>query len=292
MSKTYLRAGLIINTTKTEILSTPSPDAPTFSISGNQLKHSENFTYFGSNLSFSGDLANEIQRRINLASLAFGRLSKRVFGNQNLTIHTKIVVYNALVISTILYGCETWVPYRRHIRLQESFHIRRLQLILGLRWWHKVTQSEIRSRAGIPTIESMLLHRQLLWLGHVIRMPHCRLPHCVLYGQLKLGRRSVGGQQKRIKDHIMSILKRCNIPLAGWRISHPKVLPGDLPVLLECHTLTMNTIVLQLSDAVAHISMLQCSAQFRILIINANFVVDNATHALASSATAKTHFQH
>ena len=38
MSETYLRAGLVINTTKTEILSTPSPDASTFSISGNQLK--------------------------------------------------------------------------------------------------------------------------------------------------------------------------------------------------------------------------------------------------------------
>ena len=86
-----------------------------------------------------------------------------MFGNPNLTIHTKIVVYDAVVISTILYGCETWVPYRRHIRLLESFHIRRLQLILGLRWWHKVIHSEIRTWAGIPTIESMLLHRQLRW---------------------------------------------------------------------------------------------------------------------------------
>ena len=48
MSETYLRAGLIINTTKTEILSTSSPDAQTFTISGNQLlKNSENFTYLG-----------------------------------------------------------------------------------------------------------------------------------------------------------------------------------------------------------------------------------------------------
>ena len=137
-----------------------------------------------------------------------------VFGNQNLTIHTKIVVYNAVVISTILYGYETWVPCRRLIRLLESFHIRRLQLILGLRWWHKVPHSEIRSWAGIPTIESMLLQCQLHWLGHVIRMPHSRLPHCVLYGQLRLGHRSVGGQMKRFKDHIKSILRKCNIPFS------------------------------------------------------------------------------
>ena len=137
-----------------------------------------------------------------------------MLGNQNLTIHTKIVVYNAVVISNILYGCETWVPYRRHIRLLESFHIRRIQSILGLRWWHKVTHSEIRSRDGIPTNESMLLHRQLCWLGHAIRMPHSKLPHCVLYVQLRLGRRSVGGQRKCFKDHIKSILIKCNIPFS------------------------------------------------------------------------------
>ena len=56
---------------------------------------------------------------------------------------------------------------------------------------------------------------------------------------------------------------------------------------LECNTLTMNTVELQLQDAVADISMLKCSAQFRILLINAYFVEDNASHALASSATVK-----
>ena len=61
-------------------------------------------------------------------------------------------------------------------------------------------------------------------------------------------------------------------------------------MLLDCHTLTMNTIVLQRSDAFVDISMLQCSAQFRILFINAHIVVDNATHALASSATTRPTF--
>ena len=125
-----------------------------------------------------------------------------------------IAVHNAIAIPTILYGCKTCVPYHRHIRLLESVHIRRLQLNLGLRWRHKVTHSEIRPRAGIPSIESMLLHRQLLWLGHVIRMPHSRLPNCMLHGQLKLGHRSVGEQKKCLKDHIKSILKKCNIPFS------------------------------------------------------------------------------
>ena len=85
-------------------------------------------------------------------------------------------------------------------------------------------------------------------------------------------------------------LKSATFILAGWRLSQPTEPPGDRPAPLECHTLTMNTIELQLSDAVADISMHQCSAQFRILLIHANFVADNATHALASSAIAKPTF--
>ena len=213
----------------------------------------------------------------------FFRLSKRVFGNQNLTIHTRTTVNDAVVISAILYGCETWVPYRRHIRLLESFHIRGLQLILGLHWWHKVTYSEIRSRAGILSIESMLLQRQHRWLGLVIRMRHSRLPHCVIYGLLILGHRSVLVDIRNASNPMNSAA----FPLTGWRLSHPTDLPSDLPVTLQCHTLAMNTIELQLSDAVADISMLQCSTQFHIMFINTHFVADNAFHALASSATVR-----
>ena len=85
-------------------------------------------------------------------------------------------------------------------------------------------------------------------------------------------------------------LKSATFLLAGWRLLYPTDLPGDLPVPSECHTLMLNMIELQLSDTVADISMLQCSVQFQILFINANFVADNASQALASSATVKPTF--
>ena len=85
-------------------------------------------------------------------------------------------------------------------------------------------------------------------------------------------------------------VKSATFHLTGWRLSHQTELPDDLPVPLKCHALTLNTIGLQLSDVVADTSMLQCSAQFRILFINAHFVADNASHALASSDTVKPTF--
>ena len=61
--------------------------------------------------------------------------------------------------------------------------------ILGIRWWHRKTHTEIRDSAKIEPIELLLLQRQLRWLGHVIRMPSNRLPRRLFYGELLLGQR-------------------------------------------------------------------------------------------------------
>ena len=47
ISETYLRAGLVVNVTKTEVLNALSIDAPTFSISRNKLNNSEILIYIG-----------------------------------------------------------------------------------------------------------------------------------------------------------------------------------------------------------------------------------------------------
>ena len=51
--------------------------------------------------------------------------------------------------------------------------------------------------------------------------------------------------------------------------------------------MTLNTIKLQLSDAVADTSMLQCPAHFQIPLTSVCLVANNATHVLASTATVK-----
>ena len=132
--------------------------------------------------------------------------------NRDLSTRSKMAVYNAICVSTLFYACEGWTPYRRHIRAFEAFHIRCLQTILYVHWWDKIPHVEIRHRAGTTCLETILLRRQLRWLGHVIRIPGNRLPRRLLYSELSCGRCSVGGQKKRFKDHIKSSLSKCGIP--------------------------------------------------------------------------------
>jgi len=143
---------------------------------------------------------------IKAASSAFGRLTKHVFLNHNLAIPTKVAVYRAVCVSVMLYGCETWTLYRRHIKAFETFHIRSLQSILGIRWWQKIPHTQLFEKAGITPAEHLLLQRQLHWLGHVITMPDNWLPRRLLYGELTVGR-----PKKRFIDHIKANLLKCNI---------------------------------------------------------------------------------
>ena len=115
------------------------------------------------------------------------------------------------------------------MRSLESFHIRSLQKILGLTWADRVPHVTILQSAKSCSIESLIMKRQLRWIGHIIRMPENRLPKQLLFGELSQGNRTVGGQKKRFKDHLNALLKKCNIPSAelevrasdriGWRSS-------------------------------------------------------------------------
>lgn len=210
----YARVGLEVSMKKTETLhyhpqgSVPPP----LHLGPDALKSTESFPHLGSIVSSSCNISDEICHRIASASSSFGRLRRRVFTNRDLKNGTKVAVYRAVCVSTLLYGCEAWTVYRKHIKTLEAFHIKRLQVILGLTWEDRVPHTEILQRAGCTSIECILQQRQLRWVGHVIRMPDSRLPKQVLYGELVEGHRPVGGPKKRFRDHIKQSLTKFDIP--------------------------------------------------------------------------------
>ena len=208
--------GLTISLSKTEVLFQPAPRTarppPTIRIEGTQLKVVDQFKYLGSIISSDGSLDKEIAARIGKASQSLGRLRSRVLNHKNIKLATKIKVYRAVVLTSLLYGCETWTLYRKHLKQLESFHMRALRSILRVKWQDKITNLEVLDRAKLVSIESMIVRAQLRWTGHVIRMDSSRLPHQVLYGVLSEGLRNAGHPKKRFKDCIKDSLKYCAFP--------------------------------------------------------------------------------
>ena len=92
----YRRAGLLVNTKKTEVCchlrsacSLLSPRRYPFKCKG------VNVTQYITWVSDSWSLDSEVEHRIKATSSALGRLTKRVFLNHNLAIPTKVAVHRS-----------------------------------------------------------------------------------------------------------------------------------------------------------------------------------------------------
>ena len=144
------------------------------------------------------------------------KLSDRVFKNKDLTYRTKLMVYNAIVVSTLLYGCETWTLYRRDLKKLEQFHQKKLRSILKISWEDYITNNDVLERAGALSMEATIVKHRLRWSGHVARMEESRLPRRILFGELNTGNRPRGCPLLRYKDQLKKTLKDANIDLNSW----------------------------------------------------------------------------
>ena len=161
-------------------------------------------------------MTKDVDNRLSKASSAFGRLQKRVWKNHSLRLSTKMQVYQAAVLSTLIYGSEAWVLYRKQTKRLEQFHQRCLRSIMGIKWKDYITNIEVLERAQLQSIESMLILKQLRWAGHITRMPDTRMPKAVFYGELVQGKHNTGAPQKRFKDQLKRQLCQADINPKTW----------------------------------------------------------------------------
>ena len=162
------------------------------------------------------NIDDEVQYRLRCASAAFGKLRKRVFDDHDLRTTTKIKVYQAVVLPTLLYGSETWTTYRKNISSLEKFHQRSLRSILRITWEDYRTNTSILEEAHCTSIEAMLIKNQLRWAGHAVQIADTRLPKQLFYSELGEGTRNLGKPKKRYKDNLKDNLKLCKLDINTW----------------------------------------------------------------------------
>ena len=174
------RFGLTISLKKTEVIYQPKPGAdytaPTITIDNNALNVVDKFTYLGSTISQNALIDDEISARIGKASGSFGKLTKRLWSERGVRLATKVNVYCAVVLPTLLYGCEAWTPYRRHIRRLDQFHMRCLRRIANIKWQDMIPNTEVLQRCAQNGIEYHIKRAQLRWSRHLVGWPMTESP--------------------------------------------------------------------------------------------------------------------
>ena len=84
-------------------------DKTPITIEGGEIEGVEEFPYLGSTIASSGAMDPDVDRRVAQASHAFCALRKAVFLDKDLTLTTKRKVYQACVLSILLYGAECFL---------------------------------------------------------------------------------------------------------------------------------------------------------------------------------------
>ena len=199
----------------------PAPDTPyvepTITIDNLQLSITKQFKYLCTVLSNDAQMDEDIKPRISKASGVYGRLHEKVWKPRGIKLNTKINVYRATVLTTVLYGAvRTWTCYRRHVKMLDSFHMRPLRYLMGIKWQDKITNNEVLQRARMDGMEAMLMRAQLRWVDHVQRMNDNRMPKQIFYSELSSGARNREGQMKRYKDTLKQTLKMTGIDTENW----------------------------------------------------------------------------
>ena len=175
----------MVSLKKTEVMFQPanqsSPAQPVIKAGDATIKAVDMFCYLGSVLSSNAVVDDDISALLSKANSAFGRLSMRLWNDHGIRLDTKVAIYKAVILTTLLYGCESWVLYSRHVVKLEQFHMQCLRRIAHVKWQDKIPNTEVLETCHITGIEAFLLSAQLRWTGHVIRMEDTRLPKQVFY---------------------------------------------------------------------------------------------------------------
>ena len=157
-----------------------------------------------------------MESRINKASQVFRSISRLVWYQPKIKLLTKLKLFKAVILPTLLYGSKTWNLLQHNIQRLQVFVNRCLRIIPGFSLWEKIKNTQLLHKANIDRVDVLIQKRRLQWLGHVKRMHDDRLPKKLLVSKIRDGKRLQGGQKQRCHDLIHADLKEVN-KVTSWK---------------------------------------------------------------------------
>lgn len=143
----------------------------------------------------------------------------RVSFFRQVPIHHKKLAYEGIVLSILLYGCETWTLTKKLEDRLRIFHNRCVRMMCRVNLWNtrkfRITQKDLESRVGIRPLQYYVDKRQLQWAGHVMRMSKLRLPRKFISSWVA-NPRPKGRPQITYGQRLENVIKRKNLDLKTW----------------------------------------------------------------------------
>jgi hypothetical protein len=163
--------GLQLNFSKVEAMPVRT-EASLRQPDGIAVKTKAQIQYLGCTLSNDGRHTSDLGRRLGLAMADFESL-RRVWSHSSLRIKRKLQIFQACVVTRLLYGMTASWPNKAERRRLDGFQARCLRRILKIQhsYYSRISNETVRQRACVRPLTNMLLQQQLLYFGTLAKRP-------------------------------------------------------------------------------------------------------------------------
>ena len=103
----------------------------------------DSFRYLGTLITTDLKEDKEIKTRITKATQSMGALCD-FFRNKDLDLRTKLLIYLAIPVKNVLWGCDSWGCTQVHTDRLNAFHHKSIRSILGIDM-HQVKEERIKN---------------------------------------------------------------------------------------------------------------------------------------------------
>ena len=127
------------------------------------------FNFGGSKITADGDCSHEIKRRILLGRKVVTNLDS-IFKSRDITLPTKVHLVKAMVLSVVMYGCESWTVEKAECRRIDAFELWCWRRLLRVPWTaRRSNQSILKEISPGCSLEGPMLKLKLQYFGHLMQ---------------------------------------------------------------------------------------------------------------------------
>ena len=127
------------------------------------------FIFLGSKITVDGDCSQEVKRHLLLGRKAITNLES-VLKSRDITLLTKVHIFKAMVLSVVMYRCESWIIEQAEHKRIDAFEMWCWRRLLRVPWTaRRINQSILKEINPEYSLEGLMLKLKLQYFGSLMR---------------------------------------------------------------------------------------------------------------------------
>ena len=150
----------------------------------------------------------DVKHRMTLCDLAFQKYQKVWLKGAKIPLKKKLLIYNAQVLSVLLYNSSSWSLNQDMLNKVDACHRKHLRYILNMHWPHGCISNEsLYLRCNAKPISKLIEKSRWTLFGHLLRSPETNPASLALHFAV-VGTEGWKGRVGRPQANLLDVIRK------------------------------------------------------------------------------------